>query len=107
MIIYLGNKLCLHLFDCVEGHIPETDQSTSISTVWSGYPEWMAGCLARLYQSEDLCDVTLDVGLRTVQDKTYQPVKSMCQFKFLDNCSDHFSFLYSNSNYLGFWRNQR
>ena len=45
---------------------PEIDQSASISTVWSGYPEWMAGCLARLYQSEDLCDVTLDVGLRTV-----------------------------------------
>ena len=49
-------------------HITESepDQSSSISTVWSGYPEWMAGCLARLYQSEDLCDVTLDVGLRTV-----------------------------------------
>ena len=49
-------------------HMTETagDPNSSISTVWSGYPEWMAGCLARLYQSEDLCDVTLDVGLRTV-----------------------------------------
>ena len=44
----------------------EDEQAINISTVWSGYPEWMAGCLARLYQSEDLCDVTLDVGLRTV-----------------------------------------
>merc|ERR1719507_2424148 len=43
----------------------EDEQAINISTVWSGYPEWMAGCLARLYQSEDLCDVTLDVGLRT------------------------------------------
>ena len=47
----------------------EPDQKSSISTVWSGFPEWMAGCLARLYQSEDLCDVTLDVGLRTVHKK--------------------------------------
>ena len=49
-------------------HMTESvgDPNSSISTVWSGYSEWMAGCLARLYQSEDLCDVTLDVGLRTV-----------------------------------------
>ena len=44
----------------------EEEQTPTVSTVWSGYPDWMAGCLARLYQSEDLCDVTLDVGLRTV-----------------------------------------
>ena len=48
----------------------EPNPNSNISTVWSGYPEWMAGCLARLYQSEDLCDVTLDVGLRTVNNNT-------------------------------------
>ena len=52
----------------IANHIASTQQpqTATISTTWSGYPEWMAGCLARLYQSEDLCDVTLDVGLRTV-----------------------------------------
>lgn len=46
----------------------QEQQTVTMSTVWSGYPQWMAGCLARLYQSEDLCDVTLDVGLRTVSN---------------------------------------
>ena len=49
----------------MQGQVNEP--AANISTVWSGYPDWMAGCLARLYQSEDLCDVTLDVGLRTVR----------------------------------------
>ena len=54
----------------IANHMPGSgeEQATTVSTVWSGYPEWMAGCLARLYQSEDLCDVTLDVGLRTVSN---------------------------------------
>ena len=52
----------------------EEEQTPTVSTVWSGYPDWMAGCLARLYQSEDLCDVTLDVGLRTVRETFIVPL---------------------------------
>ena len=41
-------------------------QVENVSTVWSGYPQWMASCLAPLYQSKEYSDVTLDVGLTKV-----------------------------------------
>ena len=53
----------------IANHMQNSEESaTTVSTAWSGHPEWMVGCLARLYQSEDLCDVTLDVGLRSVSE---------------------------------------